>query len=204
MIVLVTVPHDTTYTTSGYTFEVDNTALTFSTREQTKLVITGGVLSVTSGGSLSEIVLPENRTVEIQHYTSDTVSQLQLYLENQSNRILVADPMARHFLPGFISVEVPVDFGDTDLAKEGVVDYINSLSATEDLLLSKIEKQLHSYDLDLYNHPVFMYCTTTDLDRNIIVTRSNNKISDDTLLHNGTGRTTTFIALESNIVIGGE
>ena len=197
-------PVYTTYTTSGYTFEVDNTALTFSTREQTKLVITGGVLSVTSGGSLSEIVLPENRTVEIQHYTSDTVSQLQLYLENQSNRILVADPMARHFLPGFISVEVPVDFGDTDLAKEGVVDYINSLSATEDLLLSKIEKQLHSYDLDLYNHPVFMYCTTTDLDRNIIVTRSNNKISDDTLLHNGTGRTTTFIALESNIVIGGE
>ena len=69
-------------------------------------------------------------------------------------------------------------------------------------MLSKIEKQLHYYDIDLYNHPVYIYCLATDLDRNVVLTRSNNKIGTGSLLHNGTNRITDFIALDSAITLG--
>ena len=88
-------------------------------------------------------------------------------------------------------------------AEDAIISYINDLEPTDSLRVSLIEKQLHTKKVSIYNHPVFVYCLTYDLNRDIILTRSDNLIDDTTILHDGTNRITYFIAKEGNILVGG-
>lgn len=193
-----------TYSSAGYYFTVDNTALVFSTREQTKFSVTSSILSSESNGDFSKAIQMEMATVSATYYTSSVVSQIQYLLSGDSTKSVAADPLARHFLPSYIYLSLPVLEGDTDSATEAVIQYINDLQPNEELRLSKIEKQLQFYELDSYSHPMFMYCVTTDLDRNVILTRSNDVVNDLTIKHNGTNRITNFIATDTTVNLEGE
>lgn len=193
-----------TYRSEGYHFLVNNKSFVFSNREQTKLLISSAVISAEARGLFSKAVQIENAQVSATYYTSSVVSQIQYLLEGDSTKSVAADPLARHFLPSYVYLRMPALVGDTEAATEAIIDYINDLQPNEELRLSKIEKQLQFFELDTYSHPVFMYCVTTDLDRNVILTRSNNFVNDDTIKHNGTNRITNFIATESTVSLEGE
>ena len=97
-----------------------------------------------------------------------------------------------------------VDSATNELAEADIIGYIEGLSPTDSLQLSVIEKYLHSNNVTVYNHPIFIHCMTHDLNRDIILTRTENIVDDSSILHDGTNRLTYFIATSDTIKVGGK
>lgn len=202
------IPENTQYTpvlstlsSSGYYLKTKSIATVYSTLEECSLIIDSSYIPSTLSGSLAETQISEKTTINIDYTTSPEASLLQSFLESEENRNLCSDPLVRHFLPSYVMLEV-TGGALNDTAVDNVVEYINSLSATESIRLSSIEKRLHQANIDVYAHPMFIHCLTHDLNRDIILTRSNDVIDDTTILHDGTNRITYFIASSDLIKVG--
>lgn len=202
------VPEDTQYTPvlhtmkmSGYTLSVANKAHVFSNREQCGLTVDSRLIPKSLNGSLGNSQVIEGQSLTFTYEYSSFVSRLQRFLLSDINRNLCADPLAKHFLPSYVLLEITGARANGD-AESSIVDYIEGLEPTDSLRLSNIEKYLHLYNASTYNHPIFVHCMTYDLNRDIILTRSQDLIDDTTILHDGTNRLTYFIALPENIAVG--
>lgn len=190
-----------TYHQKGYWLETEDRAHTFSSREKTSMWFDSAFLPSGSAPGYQNLQSPETSFVSIAYTNSDIVSGLQNFLSSDSNRNLNSDPLARHFLPSYVYITINAD-RSSDAARDSIIEYIHSLSPTDSLRLSQIEKFLHENSVHGYAHPIYINCVTHDLNRNIILSRSDDLIDDSTILHSGTNRLTYFIALEENITVG--
>lgn len=190
-----------TYIQKGYWLETEDRAHTFSSREKTSMWFDSAFLPSGSAPGYQNLQSPETSFVGITYTNSDIISSIQNFLSSDSNRNLNSDPLARHFLPSYVYITINADRA-SDAARDSIIEYIHSLSPTESLRLSQIEKFLHENSVHGYAHPIHINCVTHDLNRNIILSRSDDLIDDSTILHSGTNRLTYFIALEENITVG--
>ena len=186
----------------GYDLHVHDRNLVFSSREETRMVLPAYFFPSASSGARSSAQPVERASITVEYETSELVRNLQLFTTSEVNRHLNSDPLVKHFLPGYISIEITGTQSSID-AEEGIAEYIEGLLPVDSLQLSSIERYLHSSGVSFYNHPIFINCLTHDLNRNIILTRSENKIDDDTILHDGTNRLTYFVADTGSIKVGG-
>lgn len=203
------IPENTQYTpivntlhTRGYDLVSKDKTTVFSTREECSLVIDSSYLPKELSGAVSNTQSVEGSTVSVAYESSITVSTIQALLDDKENRTLTADPLVRHFLPGYIYLEITG--GQTnEEAQELIIDYINKLDAEDSFRLSDVERQLHLANVDRYDHPIFIHCVTHDLNRNLVLTRVDNYLDDSSILHDGTNRITYFIASKDTVVVGG-
>jgi hypothetical protein len=182
-----------TYNSDGYRFEVEDPLYSYSSAERSKIYFSPSFLP----NELDD--LPENRIIlnganfDVTHETSPEVAQVQALLTSRLNRTLCADPLARHFLPSFVYLDIEVQGGDRVKMGADIAKYINSLDPNDVLDVSKIEKFLHSNNVTSYRHPVILQIVTHDADRRRVLSRSNDRIGTSTLDFNGTHRTTFYI-----------
>ena len=202
------IPENTQYTpvvnsmkTSGYYLKTKDRATVFSGQEVCELIVDSAYIPKSLDGSLANTQSPETATITVTYESSGEASTLQAFLDSDDNRNLCADPLVRHYLPGYILLDITGSTADDSVAQE-VIEYINGLSPTDSIRLSSIERILHQFNIDQYDHPIFIHCLTHDLNRDIILTRVDNYLDDDTILHDGTNRITFFIASEAYINIG--
>ena len=174
----------------------------FSTRESCQLVIDSAFIPQSLPGAMSDFQSPEKTNITLNYETSNVVSSLQAFTTSDENKNVCSDPLVRHFLPSYFSIQISGS-ASSDQAAEAVVEYIESLTPTDSIQLSLVEKALQYNGVSIYSHPIFMYCLTHDLNRNIVLTRSDSLVDDSTILHDGTNRITYFIASSDDIVIGG-
>lgn len=184
-----------TYDSDGYRMEVEDNRLTFSTREQCSMVLTPTFLPNGYDDRPENLVKLENRSFQLSYEYAPIVAQIQRMMTSETDRVLCANVLARHFLPSYVSLTLSYSGGNEPSKVAGdIVDYINGLAAVDELDVSKIEKFLHSNAVTRYPHPVWIWAVTHDLDRRMVGMRSMDRITDDDIPFNGTNRTTFFIS----------
>jgi hypothetical protein len=184
-----------TYDSDGYRFVVEDPLFSFSMKEvNTKLYFSSRFLPDDLSDIEDNKVSAENLKINVEHDFSALVAGVQSLLLSADNRVLCADPLARHFLPSYVYFDVEAE-GGTITMGEAISDYIDSLEPEEVLDVSVLEKFLHRYEVTSYSHPVTVQILTHDLDRKAVLTRSNSSIGEarDEEKFNGTHRTTFYI-----------
>jgi hypothetical protein len=182
-----------TYMSEGYWFETEDTSVTYSEREVTRMVFSPKILPDVLEDTPENRLTLEQKNLSVSYEFSQLVADIQSFLRSDDNRILCSDPLARHFLPSYVYLDIPAVGGNTTNMVTDIRDYIIQLQPTDSLDLSKIEKLLHANRVSTYRHPIEIIVITHDLDRKVVMTRSTDLIDDTTILHNGTNRLTFFI-----------
>lgn len=182
-----------TYDSDGYRMEVIDSLYTYSAAEQCKIYFSASFLPSDLNDVAENRVVLNGAVFTVRHEYSAEVGQIQALLTSNLNRILCADPLARHFLPSFVYLDIEASGGNRTKMAAEIANYINSLQPDEVLDVSKIEKFLHSNNVTSYRHPIILQIITHDLDRRRVLTRSTDAIGLEEGTFNGTHRTTFYI-----------
>ena len=115
-------------------------------------------------------------------------------MHTQADRILCANPLARHFLPSYVSFSVApsVLVDDAQMIATKIAEDIDGLSSIQYVEMSKIEGVMQAGGVSSYAHPLYVYAVAHDLDRRMVLTRSEDRIGD-VINHNGTNKITDYI-----------
>jgi hypothetical protein len=183
-----------TYDSDGYYLTVGDTNYTFSPLEQTQITLTPRMLPAGRDDLAENLLLLAGRRIAIQYQTAPAVAQVQDLLNSQADRVLCANPLARHFLPSYVSFTVSPSVVDEDaqLIATKISEYIEGLSSAQYVELSKIEGVMQGGGVTNYPHPLYMYAVAHDLDRRLVLTKSESRIGD-VINHNGTNKITYYI-----------
>lgn len=187
----------------GYTYSVENRALSFSMYEEVSLNFDRRFLPVGNSD------LPENRTelngrnLQIQYSTSSTVQLINDLLRSDAERPNNSDPIARHFLPSFVRTQLVYSGGSsTQVTGPDVEDHVNELGPLDVLEVSDLEALLTRRGATSVTHPILLVAVTHDLERNLVVERSENALGGTVVPYDGTARISSFFAdLEDGLTI---
>jgi hypothetical protein len=179
----------------GYTYTVENNVLTFSMFEEVRLNFDRRFLPV------GNTDLPENRTeingrnLQIRYETSTTVQLIDDLLRSDQERPVNANPIARHFLPSFVFTQLTYSGGSsTQVTGPELEDYINNLGPLDQLEVSDLEAVLTQRGANSIRHPIVLVSVTHDINRNLVVERSEDAIGGDVVPYEGSARISSFFA----------
>jgi hypothetical protein len=112
----------------GFLLVVENEDFTYSIDEQVKIVLPESVLPVGSSPDANNKVGLSGQSLQVSYDYAPLVSSIQSFLDSPMDRVLVANTLARHFLPSYVIVEADYSGGDseTTLAPD-VISYVNSI-----------------------------------------------------------------------------
>lgn len=189
-----------TYLSEGYHFKSADEIITFTDREDTNIIFTPDFLPYTKEDKEVNREKLEGASVNFTYDISSSVSTIQSFVRDSENRVVCADPLVHHFLPGYVSMDIQASGGNTSQALEELKSNIENLEPEATLQLSNIEGILHRYRVSLYTHPILISTVTHDLDRNLILTMSENAIEDSIMFYNGTNRLSYFIVTSTATV----
>lgn len=178
----------------GYTYTVENNKLTFSPYEEVSLNFDRRFLPVGNSDSPENLTEVSGRNIKVTYSTSTTVRLVDDLMRSDTERPINANPMARHFLPSYVYVSL-VYGGGVTAAEVGpdIEDYINSLGADAELEVSDLEAFLTRRGADSVRHPITIVVVTHDLDRNLVVDRTEDKLGGGVEVpYNGTGRISSY------------
>ncbi len=178
----------------GYTYSVGNNKLTFSPYEEVSLNFDRRFLPVGNSDSPENLTEVSGRNIKITYSSSTTVRLVDDLLRSDAERPINANPMARHFLPSYVYVSL-IYRGGVSAAEVGpdIEDYINSLGADAELEVSDLEAFLTRRGADSVEHPITIVVVTHDLDRTLVVDRTENKLGGGIEVpYNGTGRISSY------------
>ncbi len=182
-----------TYDSDGYRMEVVDPLYSYSAAEQCKIYMSASFLPNDLDDLAENRVNLNGASFVVQHEFSAEVGRVQALLSSNLNRTLCADPLARHFLPSFVYVDIEATGGNRTKMAAEIANYINGLDPDEILDVSKIEKFLHSNNVTSYKHPIILQIVTHDLDRRRILSRSDDSIGLSEGTFHGSHRTTFYI-----------
>ena len=178
----------------GYTYSVENNKLTFSPYEEVSLNFDRRFLPVGNSDSPENLTEISGRNIKVTYSTSTTVRLVDDLMRSDAERPINANPMARHFLPSYVYVTLTYS-GGVSASEVGadIEDYINSLGADAEIEVSDLEAFLTRRGADSVEHPITIVVVTHDLDRNLVVDRTENKLGGgEEVPYNGTGRISSF------------
>jgi hypothetical protein len=187
---------DSGYRVDGYTYEVDNNVLTFSPYEEVSLKFDRRFLPPGNSD------LPENHTeisgrnLSVGYDLSTTARVINDLMRSDNDRPINANPIARHVLPRYVYMSVTYRGGSSsDVVGKDVEDYINALGQNE-LEISDVEAMVTRRGAHSVQHPLAVAAITHDLDRALIVDRSDDKLGSSTeeVPYEGSARISSFFA----------
>ena len=183
-----------TYSSDGYRLETADTRLVFSTHEELALVTSPSLLPIGSTDVEANLVALEAKQFRVTYDFAPLVDQIQRLVQSEADRVLCANPLARHFLPSYVYLDVTYTEGDSSaVIAEAIQAHVEGLEPLDDLDVSELEKVLHDHSVLRYDHPVEVIVVTHDLDRRIVGTRSSNRVGENEVVFNGSNRTSFFI-----------
>jgi|SaaInlStandDraft_5_1057022.scaffolds.fasta_scaffold00033_15 hypothetical protein len=184
-----------TYHSDGYRLEVEDPLFSYSSAERCKIRMSPRFLPADLTDIEENKISLERSRYQVTHEFSSLVAQVQALLLSRSDRTLCADPLARHFLPSYVYVDIRALGGDSESMAADIYAFIDSLEPEEVLDVSRLEKFLHSNDVSSYEHPVVIQIVTHDLYRRRVLTRSTDTIGSslDEADFSGSHRTTFYI-----------
>jgi hypothetical protein len=183
-------------TVDGYTYSVQNTNLTFSMFEEVSLIFDRRFLPVGNSDSPENLTEVSGRNIQITYEVSTPVQLVDDLMRSETDRPINANPMARHFLPSYVFTNFTYSGGVSEIeVGKDLEDYINQMGAQAELEISDLEALIVKRGANYVKHPILLATVTHDLDRKLIVNRSDNKLGGMAAVpFNGTGRISCFFA----------
>lgn len=178
----------------GYTHQVANNIFTFSTLEEVSLKFNRRFLPVGNSDAPENMTEVSGRNLKVVYESSTTVRLVNDLLTSTADRPVCASPLARHFLPSYVYVALYYRGGvEASIVGPEIEDYINTLGATDEIEVSDLEAFISRRGADSIEHPITLVVLTHDIDRELVVNRSENRLGGElTVPYNGTGRISAF------------
>jgi hypothetical protein len=182
----------------GYTYTVDNNRLTFSPYEEVSLDFDRRFLPVGNSDNPENLTEVSGRNIKITYEASTVTKLVNDLLRSEYDRPVNADPIGRHFLPSYVFTSFEFSGGglSADEIGEAIEEAINRVGAEEPLKVSDLEAIITRKGATYVRHPITLVSITHDIDRNLIVDRSEDTLGGYNIVSfNGTGRISAFFAI---------
>ena len=189
------VPDEGTYESEGYTQEVDDKTLTYSMKETGVLKIPTRILPQNVPDVPSSYVNLVGVPVEITYEAAGIVQQIQTFLDSPDDRVTVANMLARHFLPAYVSYDAAYTGGSApSVIAHDIIDYINNLPIETPIDVSEIEKLVDNRGGNPVT-PTKVFLNLHDWDRREWLEFSENEIGgmETYVPYDGTPRVSFYI-----------
>ena len=186
----------------GYTYSVTNNSLTFSMYEQVSLNFTRRILPVGNSDSPQNRAEIGGKNIQITYENSPLIQTINTFLRGD-DRVLVADIIAKHFLPSYVFLDMTYSGGSSiQVVGKEIETYINNLGPLQVLEVSDVEAFLTRRGATSVTHPITLTTVTHDLNRSLVVERSENAVGGDIVPFEGSGRISTyFTTLDSELIL---
>jgi len=130
-----------TFSSLGYRHAVEDTTLSYSTRETGFLDLPVVLLPLGSPDSPDAYIRLVGAPIQISYERADLVRLVQNFIDSPTDRTLAADLLARHFLPAYVSYTASYVGGrDPAVIVKAIRSYIDQLSIETPVDVSEIEK----------------------------------------------------------------
>ena len=188
-----------TYRSDGYWYEVGDTNFTFSPEEEVSLKLSGSFLPVGRDDSLFEMVPLHKKAAQIKYDRSSLVESVHGFVTSESERAILANALARHFLPSYICTEIRYFGGDNPSTIAASLDsLIRVMYPEEAISVAHLERLLKDHGVEDWEHDIYLVSVTHDLDRRLVGNRSRDRFGGEaTAYFNGSNRTSFFIPGEN-------
>lgn len=190
------VPVEGSYESLGYRHVVDDPSLTYSMKESGTLVLPTHVLPVGAEDSPANLILLANTPLQINYERADLVSQFQEFLDSGEDRVTVANMLARHFLPTYVSYDATYTGGSSpSVIAKAIQDYVDNVPIETAVDVSEVEKQITRRGGNPET-PTKLIVLIHDWDRRVWMEASENKVggTETKVPYNGTPRVSYFIS----------
>lgn len=179
----------------GYVYRVTNNTLTFSPYERVSLEFTRRFLPVGNSDTPANMSEISGKNLRISYGTSTIAAMVNDLLRSDVERVVCSNPIGRHFLPSYVYLTLTYQGGESAaLAGQEIEDYINNLGNEDELEISDVEAFLSRRGATSITHPITIASVTHDIDRQLVVERSDNKLGGTTVPYEGTARISSYFA----------
>jgi hypothetical protein len=188
----------------GYTYSTENESLSYSMFEEVSLNFDRRFLPLGNSDSPENLTEVSGRNLSVVYGTSTTVRLVNDLMRSDRDRPINASPIARHFLPSFLFINMNYAGGPTEEeAGTDIEDFVNSLGAEDEINISDLEAILVRRGATFIRHPISLVTVTHDLGRKLVVNRSDNKLGGlNSVPFNGTGRISAFFTkLDESLIL---
>ena len=176
-----------TYRSDGYYLTTDDENLTFSPVEKPRLVLSRSVLASGVDDDPVNATQLTSTNIQITYDRLSLVSDVQNFLTAETERVVCANPLARHLIPHFVRMTVEYTGGSTeDVVLADIEDYIHNLFPIDTLDASDVQKLVTDRGASYVKNPLDLLAIVHNLDRSIWAQRSQNQLS--------TSRLSSFVA----------
>lgn len=182
---------------SGYTLEVENKALTYSTKERLSVILPASVLPVGSTPDLDNEIRLSGQTLRVSYNEAPVIDELQDFFDSPSDRVLIANSLVRHFLPGYVFLDAQYTGGSQiEIMTADLITLINNISPDyNQLTVDAIVTALKMRGATQVTTPITLLALVHGIDRRIRGIRSKNAIgAGSPPLFEGNFTQTYFIA----------
>ena len=164
------------YDSLGYEFITENSNHTFSKAEKTAIRVTPTVLPSYATNFTTSFLTAES-DIDVNYDRSQLVEDVQAFMLNDFNRVVDSNPLARHFLPGYLYLAVRVESGKTNEQLEAeIAQFVSTLYPNEVLEPFDIERVLMQSGVTGVEHPFTMFYVVHNEDRTVTVVRDSNAL----------------------------
>jgi hypothetical protein len=172
----------TGHTSDGYTLEVADPNLTYSTQEHVKLRMSNTILDVTQSDRKGDATLIDHVNIQLTYEMSPLVSSIQAFASAELDRVLTASILVRHLQPAYINFDMNYSGGSAiDVVLKDVHTYLAGLSPNDQVESSSLQGFAKSRGATYVFNPITLLAVTYDENRKIVVSRSTNRVSHSRL-----------------------
>lgn len=185
-----------TYLSEGYFFEVEDSNFTFSPEEKVAVRVSPSFLPVGRDDTLLNKVPLDGQRLQISYENAPAVADIHRVLLEPGARTTNANPIARHFLPSYVSVEVEYYGGEgASSVAARIQEKIQSLGALDSITVAGVvETALREAKATDWVHDIYLVTVTHDLDRRLVGNRSRDRLGGaEPHYFNGSNRLSYFI-----------
>lgn len=175
------------YRSDGYYLTTSNPNLTFSTTEEPTLHISRSILEVGVADSPANATQVTGQNIEVTYERSIIVSDVQNFMMSETERVVCANPLARHLIPHFVRFDYEyVGGSSSQLLVSDMETYIRSLFPSDFLESSDLIDLGYQRGATSVTNPIDLIAIVHNYDRTVQAQRSQNALN--------TGRLAAFVA----------
>lgn len=174
------------YRSDGYYLTTDDTDLTFSPVEKPRLHVSRSILEVGVSDDPRNATQLSGQNLEVTYDRAAIVGDVQNFASAETERVVCANPLARHLVPHFVRFDFQYVGGSrTDLVVTDMTTYINGLYPADYLESSSLVTIASQRGATSVKSPIDLVAVVHQYDRSVQAQRSQNALN--------TGRLAAFV-----------
>lgn len=168
----------TGHESDGYSLYTPDEDLTFSEEEELTLTLSRRILLPTVTDNPANATNLYNYNLQVKYSRSPLAAQVQSFASSELERVLTANILVRHLMPHFVSFALNYQGGSTaDIVQQDILDYLEGLSPTDRVEVSALTDLVKRRGASYVQNPVTLIAVAHQLDRTIVVDRSQDYVS---------------------------